>query len=152
MINFNKLIKVFPYRYIMSNELFQAGIPYTIEKSKNMEPYWDALKSGKFQTTECTKCDEIHYPPSPIMCPKCYNTVMNWTEIPLEGSIITYTFVTSPPEGFFTHYSLVSVMMDKLEKPILGRFIGDKIDIGNRVKIEFHTIDDTILMVFTNIN
>jgi len=73
---------------------------------------------------------------------------MEWIELPLEGTVTTFTNVTAPPIGFNGSYILTSVRVDTLEKPILGRFIGDELNIGDRVKISFENINDQAVIVF----
>lgn len=132
----------------MNSKVLKEGLPYKIEHSEKSNPFWSGLNEGKLRTTECVKCQSIHFPPSPILCPHCFGTTMKWIELPLEGTVITYTLVTAPPIGFSGNYFLASVQVDKLGKQILGRFDGDKINIGDRVKIDFEQIGEQALLVF----
>ncbi len=132
----------------MSEPLLKNGLPYLIEKSVTMKPYWDGLNDKKFMTTICEKCSTIHFPPTPQLCTNCFGTKINWVELPLLGTISTYTKVTAPPEGFYGEYILASVIVDKLGKAILGRFIEDNPKIGDRVEISFEKVQDQNLLIF----
>lgn len=129
-------------------KVLKDGIPYRIEKSEKSAPFWQGLNEGKLMTTKCKRCSTLHFPPSPILCTSCFNTEVEWISLPLEGTITTYTAVSIPPDGFSQSYTLVSVRVDQLDKVILGRFIGENPQIGDRVKIEFEDIDGQSLLVF----
>ena len=123
-------------------------IPYKIEKSEGMNPFWEGLNNNELKTTECTKCSSLHYPPSPVLCPKCFGTEMIWKTLPSTGTVTTFTHVTAPPAGFHKPYFLASVKIDELDKSILGRIYGDNITIGDRVKLLFEKIGDQSVFVF----
>jgi uncharacterized OB-fold protein len=132
----------------VSEPLLKDGIPYHIEKSTTMKPYWDGLNENKLMTTSCEKCGVIHFPPTPQLCTNCFGTKIKWKALPLSGTISTWTRVTAPPEGFFGEYNLASVIVDELDKAILGRFVGQDPAIGKRVKITFELINDQHILIF----
>lgn len=132
----------------VSQPLLKDGIPYHIDKSSTMKPYWDGLNDKKLMTTTCEKCSVIHFPPTPQLCTNCFGTKIKWKELPLSGVISTWTKVNVPPEGFFGEYILAAVVVDELNKPILGRYIGENPEIGKRIKISFELVVDQYLIVF----
>lgn len=132
----------------MSEPILKDGIPYHIDKSETMKPFWEGLNENKFMTTTCEKCSTIHFPPTPQLCTNCFGTKINWIELPLSGTISTWTKVTVPPEGFFGEYFLASVIVDKLDKAILGRFVDENPKIGDRVEITFENVIDQNLLIF----
>ena len=122
--------------------------PYFIEKAERIKPFWDALNQGKFVSTRCSECEEVHFPPR-ILCPKCFSTNVEWTELPRKGTVESFTFVEIPPEGFLESYYLAMVRMDQLEKPILARFVGENPpSIGQAVEMHFESIDGQNVPVF----
>ena len=127
-----------------------ATNPYRIEKSELSKTFWNGLEDGKFFTTQCDNCNEIHYPPAPVLCSKCLKTDINWIELPLSGTITTHTRVNLPPMGFKEQYTLIVVLIDLLNKPVLGRYTGDNPEIGKKVKIEFEKINGLSLFVFSD--
>ena len=133
----------------MNDTVLKNGLPYYVEKSESMKPYWEGLNKDKFMTTQCNSCHTIHFPPTPKLCPKCFGMEMSWVELPLTGTVESHTLVNAPPEGFIGSYYLASVIVDKLDKMILGRFIGDSIEIGDRVKINFEHLPDQSIIIFT---
>ncbi len=106
------------------------------------------MNNGELKTTKCEKCEAIHYPPSPKLCPSCFGFSMTWINLPLEGTVSTWTNVLAPPAGFSGSYYLVSVILDKLEKPIVGRFQGNQPNIGDRVKISFEKVGEQSVYIF----
>lgn len=113
-----------------------------------MMPFWDGLNDKKLMTTKCQKCSTLHFPPTPQLCTNCFGLNMSWTELPLTGTISTWTKVTAPPEGFFGEYILASVVVDELDKAILGRYIGENPETGKKVKISFELVKDQNLLIF----
>ncbi|MHA2249343.1 MAG: Zn-ribbon domain-containing OB-fold protein [Candidatus Kariarchaeaceae archaeon] len=134
----------------MTQTIFKDGLPYLVEKSISMSPFWEGLNSKELKSTKCTKCNTIHFPPSPKLCPICFNFSMEWINLPLEGTISTWTNVLAPPEGFLSSYYLISVIIDTLGKPILGRYLGEKPKIGDRVLLDFEDVSGQSVWIFKN--
>lgn len=135
----------------MSESILKEGLPYRVEKSKSNAPFWDGLDDKKFLTTKCLKCQNLHFPPTTKLCPICFGVEMEWVELPLEGTVTTFTKVEAPPEGFFGEYILASVLIDKLDKQILGRYLGNNLKMGDRVKVDFEKIKEYTILVFSKI-
>ncbi|MHA2504266.1 MAG: OB-fold domain-containing protein [Candidatus Kariarchaeaceae archaeon] len=76
---------------------------------------------------------------------------MIWESLPLSGTVTTFTYVSAPPAGFDKQYILASVRIDKLDKAILGRFHGEKLEIGDRVQLTFEKIGDQSLFIFQSV-
>ncbi|MHA2091806.1 MAG: Zn-ribbon domain-containing OB-fold protein [Candidatus Kariarchaeaceae archaeon] len=132
----------------MSGSVLSEGIPYIVEKSVSMNPYWEGLNNGELKSTQCDKCQTIHYPPSPKLCTSCFGFSMSWINLPLEGTVLSHTKVLAPPEGFSGTYLLVTARLDKLDKTIIGRFSGDQIAVDDRVRIGFERVGDQSVLVF----
>jgi uncharacterized OB-fold protein len=116
-------------------------MPYYIETSSKLKPYWDGLNAGEFKTTRCKKCEDIHFPPR-TLCSKCYSTDLEWINLPLAGVLESFTLVSIPPPGFSGAYYLAEVRVDVLNKPILGRLYNDnEPKIGDKVILSFEDID-----------
>lgn len=65
-------------------------IPYT-------DPFWDALKGGRFLIHRCDACGERFFPPGPV-CPHCQSTAVEWEESSATGQLFSFTrqHVTAP--------------------------------------------------------
>ncbi|MDG7008207.1 MAG: Zn-ribbon domain-containing OB-fold protein [Nitrososphaerota archaeon] len=71
---------------------------FDIPISKTHE-FWDALKSGKFITTKCTKCGHVSFPPQ-ADCPRCMGNEFSWVELGRDATLVTYTRVQVVPASF----------------------------------------------------
>lgn len=71
---------------------------FDIPISKTHE-FWDALKSGRFITTKCTKCGHVSFPPQ-ADCPQCMGDEFTWEELGREATLVTYTRVQTAPASF----------------------------------------------------
>ncbi len=61
--------------------------------------FWDALKQGKFITTQCKACGNISFPPQSD-CPKCMSDAHEWVDLGTEAKLVTYTYVQITPASF----------------------------------------------------
>jgi len=56
------------------------------------QPFWDALKDGKFLLRHCNACGRDHYYPRPF-CPTCWSEDVAWKEASGRGTLYTYSVV-----------------------------------------------------------
>ena len=63
--------------------------PYMQDRAA--EEFFSRLKEGSFQSTRCTACGTIHYPPH-ILCPVCLADDLVWVDLPREGELIAFTW------------------------------------------------------------
>lgn len=54
--------------------------------------FYDNLQEGRFTTTQCQECDALHYPPR-IVCPECTSDNLEYTDLPHEGEMHSFTEV-----------------------------------------------------------
>lgn len=54
------------------------------------EEFFSRLERGEFQTTRCTGCGKIHYPPH-VVCPACLGEEVEWLDLPREGTLLAFT-------------------------------------------------------------
>jgi uncharacterized OB-fold protein len=89
---------------------------------------------------ECKDCKNVILPPKP-MCPKCFSTNLQWTELHGTGKLISYTVIYVAPQQFqsMTPYAVGIVEFEKnLRLPGIIRGINsEKIKIGMNMKIDF---------------
>lgn len=135
----------------MSNPSVLHEFPYAIEKSEKSQPFWEGLNEGKLRSTRCLKCSTTHFPPAPILCVSCFSTEIEWVDLPLEGTLTSFTRVEKPPAGFDSTYILCVVQIKELEIPIVGRLQGNDQDlaIGDSLKITFEKVKDQSILIFS---
>ncbi len=71
---------------------------FDIPISKTHE-FWDALKEGRFETTKCSSCGAVTFPPQSD-CPKCMGQEFTWTGLGTEAVLRTFTYVQVTPASF----------------------------------------------------
>ncbi|MBN2026282.1 MAG: OB-fold domain-containing protein [Actinobacteria bacterium] len=54
------------------------------------EEFFSRLERGEFQTTRCSGCGKIHYPPH-VVCPSCLGEDMEWVDLPRDGTLLAFT-------------------------------------------------------------
>ena len=57
------------------------------------------LEQGKFMTTRCRSCNSVHFPPK-MDCPSCRSSSAEWIEVPVDGTLLTFSTVYYGPSGF----------------------------------------------------
>ena len=63
------------------------------------QPFWRALAEGRWTTTRCNGCGHTTFPPKPV-CPGCWSTEHEWTEIGTRGSVYSWTRIHAAPTVF----------------------------------------------------
>lgn len=106
--------------------------------------FW-RLRKSKYRLigTKCRKCGSVFFPPRNL-CPKCRRRgEIECFPFSGNGTILTYTIIRTPPEGFEKQspYAIAIVRLDE-GASISGQVIGDLNDIetGKRVKSVFRKI------------
>src|SRR5438105_24243 len=86
---------------------------YPPRVSEATQPFWSALRDGRWTTTRCNDCDRQTFPPKP-MCPHCWSTNIRWTELSPRGELYSWTRVHAAPTIFAdeTPYSVCIVDLD----------------------------------------
>ncbi|MHA2102899.1 MAG: Zn-ribbon domain-containing OB-fold protein [Candidatus Hodarchaeales archaeon] len=100
--------------------------------------FWEELEKNNLKTTKCEN-NHTHWPPRTI-CPICYSNNLEWTDLPLTGTLIGWTEVFAPPEGFPKNYivGIIEIKPDNIK--IFGRIEHTKkelLKIGCKINIEF---------------
>jgi uncharacterized OB-fold protein len=63
------------------------------------QPFWEGLRSGRWQTTCCEACGKATFPPKPV-CPHCWSERMAWRPIPSRGTLYSWTRIHAAPKVF----------------------------------------------------
>lgn len=53
--------------------------------------FFSRLERGLFQTTRCTGCGKVLYPPR-VVCPHCLGGDLEWVDLPREGVLVAFTW------------------------------------------------------------
>jgi uncharacterized OB-fold protein len=97
-------------------------------------------KSGKIMTRKCTKCGH-HHLVTTYFCQNCGNKGFVNDIVEGKGSIVTYTIITVPPDGYeeYVPYAWVVMKIDNSELRISGFMAGIKspadLPLGTRARV-----------------
>ena len=110
--------------------------PFTIEQ------FYRHINQGKLLGGRCTKCGKVYLPPRPL-CDNCYSKDFEWTEVPSEGKLVTYTIIHIAPAQFqsMAPYAMGIVELGNgLKIPGMIKEVAlDQIKIGMKLKMDFGT-------------
>lgn len=63
------------------------------------ETFWSGLAQGRWRTVCCRSCSRATFPPKPV-CPHCWSTDMEWTDLKPRGTIYSWTRIHAAPTVF----------------------------------------------------
>lgn len=67
--------------------------------SFTIEQFYKNVNHGKLMGCKCRRCGKVNLPPRPL-CDNCYSTDLEWTEMPSNGKLLTYTVIHIAPTQF----------------------------------------------------
>jgi uncharacterized OB-fold protein len=98
----------------------------------------------------CADCDGITHTPA-VMCAHCVSRNLTWERSAGTGAVYSWTTVWRPQTPAFTiPYTAVIVDVDEGWQ-MLSNLIGcehDAVDVGMRVEVEFHPLNDEITLPY----
>lgn len=118
--------------------------PYSIEYLHSYgqdSPFFAGLANGKLLGTRCARCAYTYATPR-LHCARCGGET-DWTELPPEGRVHTFTTCYYGSEEFLgeTPFHLILVEFDGVDTLFLARMIGvdgpQDIRIGMKVRARF---------------
>lgn len=114
--------------------------------------FWESLDKRILKTTKCEN-DHIHWPPR-TFCPICYTDNLEWVDLPLTGTLLGWTEVNAPPEGFSGPYfvGIVEIIPNKIK--LFGRikYVGkNQLQIGDKIEIDFEKDDGNTFFYFKSL-
>ena len=76
-----------------------ADRAYPPRLSEFTQTFWSALGQGRWQTSCCKACGKQTFPPKPV-CPHCWSTEIEWTELSPRGTLYSWTRIHAAPAVF----------------------------------------------------
>ena len=114
------------------------------------QPYWDGCRRGELLFQRCGVCSEITHTPA-MICAHCASRDLTWERSAGTGSIYSWTAVWRPQTpAFSVPYVAVIVDVDEGWK-MLANIVDiehDAVDIGMRVEVVFHALNDQITLPY----
>jgi len=114
-----------------------------VYKLLTKEEFINNAKLGKVLARKCTKCGHLHLVTT-YFCQNCGNKGFENVVIDGKGTILTYTIITVPPDGYekYVPYAWVVMKLDNCELRISGFMAGIKspadLPLGTKAKITDH--------------
>ena len=126
-----------------------TGIPVP-RPTLESEAYWAGCRDGELRFRRCAGCDLAVFEPRPL-CPRCHATDLAWEVSAGEGTVYSWSIVWRPQTpAIESPYAPAIVRLDE-GFDILTAIVGcepDDIRAGQRVRAEFHAVDDVITLPF----
>jgi uncharacterized protein len=114
------------------------------------QPYWESLKRGELRFQRCGACGGITHTPASI-CAHCLADDLTWEPSTGTGTVYSYTMVWRPQTpAFQVPYCPIIVDVDEGWQT-LSNLIGvepDAVEVGMRVRVEFHPIADGFVLPY----
>jgi len=120
--------------------------PLEDERSTQLAPFYEALKTGRLTTTRCPK-DGVVWPPR-LVCPKCHAGDLAWVDLPRRGWLYAFSAVLAgAPLGMESEVPFVVglVLLDGSPLRLFGRIVGtpwNECRIGQPVELETYAVPD----------
>jgi uncharacterized OB-fold protein len=95
------------------------------------EPFWGAMREGKFMIRRCTACGRSHWYPR-ALCPFCFGET-EWVAASGEGVIYSYSVMRRAPEPYAIAYVTLAEGPTMLTNMVGCDF--DALCIGRKVRL-----------------
>ncbi len=101
--------------------------------------FYQRLREGRFQSTRCTSCAHIPFPPR-LFCPKCGGSDVEWVDLPQRGELYAFSQqaralrFTTPDVLGIVDLEGVGFVFTRINAPI------EELEIGQQVAVGFHEI------------
>lgn len=120
--------------------------PYPLQMPEwnALAPFYAALAEGRLTTTQCVKCEVVHFPPRIGFCPACASGEdARWIELPSEGRVVGFSIQEAGvPLGFQPPliFAVVEVGPVRLFTTLIGE--PSSVEIGSTVRLQPSRIAD----------
>ncbi|WP_410767482.1 Zn-ribbon domain-containing OB-fold protein [Haloferax sp. DFSO60] len=141
----------------MSEERTTVEVPDTIglprlldfyelqtEDHTGIAEFYTNLREGQLTTTQCTACEELHFPPR-IVCPSCHSDSLEYVELPDTGELFAFSTVRAgAPLGMEDEVPFVTGIVDLGDVKLSSRIDNttyEELAIGDSVELSIVEID-----------
>ena len=109
--------------------------PYPPRVTAFTHTFWEALKAGRFLTTQGRTTGRLTFPPKPLS-PYDWNEPVDWTELSGRGRLYTYTTMHAVPAVFQFEAPYRVCVVDLNEGIRLAtRLIGDEAELDGPIQL-----------------
>lgn len=114
-------------------------------------PFWQAAKEKRLVAPQCSDCSTFRMPPRPY-CPECQSKATTWVQLPGTASVYSFAICNRSPYPDvedFTYLPIVVTLDGAPDIRLVSNLIGanpQSVEIGSRVVVEWHPINDGWLL------
>lgn len=76
-----------------------AARAYPPRASEFTQVFWHDLSRGRWRTVRCKACERQTFPPKPV-CPHCWSTDVEWSDLGKQGTLYSWTRIHAAPAIF----------------------------------------------------
>lgn len=110
-------------------------------------PFWDHARWGRLAIQACRRCDDLHFPPSPV-CPRCLSDDQSWQPVRGTGTLESWIDVHRAYWPGFAAELPYRVCLVRLDEGVLlvSNLVGDHgaARLGAPVRAVFEAASDEI--------
>lgn len=110
--------------------------------------FYEKLKQSKFQTTFCSRCQKLSFPPR-VFCPDCYEKLEEWRDLPQTGTL--YAFAQHDRGIRFNKPDIVGIVeLDGVPWRVIGKInmSVEEARIGQKLKLHIQDFGGLSLLTF----
>ena len=100
------------------------------------EAFYEHLQQGQLQSTKCSSCDHIPFPPRPF-CPACGGREVSWVELPRRGTLHAFTqqerslrFGKPDVLGLVELAGVSGLVLSRIDAAFDALAIGQEVEVG----------------------
>lgn len=113
-------------------------------RNRDTEFFWQGTRAGELRIQECAACGALRHPPGPT-CPRCLEFDRTHLVSAGLGTVFSHVVHHHPPvPGHELPIRLALVDLDEGVRMIATT--PDRVEIGDRVRVDFRAVDDELTL------
>ena len=117
-------------------------------RGRDTEFFWEGTAAGERRIQQCRGCQALRFPPGPS-CPRCHSIDQSYVVASGTGTVFSYVVHRHPPvPGKELPIVIALIDLDEGVR-MVGEVVDvadDEIEIGMRLRVGFHRIDDELTL------
>ncbi|WP_435741343.1 Zn-ribbon domain-containing OB-fold protein [Nocardioides sp. SYSU DS0663] len=117
-------------------------------RGRDTEFFWEGTAARELRVQQCRDCEALRFPPGPS-CPRCHSFDQSYVVAAGTGTVFSYVVHRHPPvPGKELPIVIALIDLDEGVR-MVGEVVdvaGDEIEIGMRLRVDFHRIDDELTL------
>jgi len=144
-----RVLKFKPKRVSTSSTADPGKFVLFPTRNRDNDFFWEGTAAGELRIQRCGNCGALRHPPGPT-CPKCLTFDREYVVSPGTGTVYSYVVHHHPPiPGHQLPIRLALVDLDEGVRMVATT--DTDVEIGDRVRVAFRKIDDTLTLPYWEI-